>query len=190
MAATVSGGGGGPSAPRPCVDNPASAYAGDCEYRRTWGLAAVNAAAAYERIAQRDGAGTAPGDGAGVAVIDDGIDDRTLGVRLKSHYEERRDRYRQGTRHGSVERHRCKARPDFPELYSRAPTCRELSDNWTSTASPGVSTVSKCWRFRWAAADPNQNYEGTVQWRSIDDAVDWLAAPVLRSDDIRPISSI
>ena len=66
---------GGPSALRPCVDHPASGYAGDCEYRRSWGLAAVNAADAYERIAGRDGAGTAPGDGARVAVIDDGIDD-------------------------------------------------------------------------------------------------------------------
>ena len=38
--------GGGSVAPRPsCVDNPADEYAGDCEYRRAWGLAAVNAAA-------------------------------------------------------------------------------------------------------------------------------------------------
>ena len=70
----VSGGGGGPSPPRPRVDNPASLYAGDSEYRNSWGLAAVNAAAAYGRIAARDGAGTAPGAGVRVAVIDDGID--------------------------------------------------------------------------------------------------------------------
>ena len=49
-------------------------YSDDTEYDTAWGLAQIGAATAYARIARRDGAGTAPGAGARVAVIDDGID--------------------------------------------------------------------------------------------------------------------
>ena len=52
----------------------AGPYESDAEYGNAWGLRQINAATAYARIARRDGAGTAPGAGARVAVIDDGID--------------------------------------------------------------------------------------------------------------------
>ena len=50
----------------------AASYTGDLEY--DWPLGQIDAATAYARIAQRDGAQTRPGDGARVAVIDSGID--------------------------------------------------------------------------------------------------------------------
>ena len=52
----------------------AGQYSEDSEYRNAWGLGQIDAATAYARIARRDGAGTAPGAGARVAVIDTGID--------------------------------------------------------------------------------------------------------------------
>ena len=65
--------------PRPAsvpenLSSHAAPYRADSEYQRAWGLEQVGAATAYARIAQRDGAGTAPGAGARVAVIDTGID--------------------------------------------------------------------------------------------------------------------
>ena len=84
---SVTGGGGGrPSPPRPSTVAPAvlprpaalqadaAPYESNTDYRAAWGLAQIGAATAYARIADRDGAGTAPGAGAHVAVIDDGID--------------------------------------------------------------------------------------------------------------------
>lgn len=76
------GGGGGPrpaasgSDPSPPGSGPSGSndYAQHSEYRAAWGFRATNAAAAYGRIAGRDGRGTAPGAGARVAVIDTGID--------------------------------------------------------------------------------------------------------------------
>ena len=52
----------------------AGQYSDDPEYGAAWGLAQINAATAYARIAGRDGAGTAPGAGARVGVVDTGID--------------------------------------------------------------------------------------------------------------------
>ena len=52
----------------------AASYSHDPEFRTAWGLEQTGAATAYARIARRDGAGTAPGAGARVAVIDTGID--------------------------------------------------------------------------------------------------------------------
>ena len=52
----------------------ADPYESDAEYGNAWGLRQIDAATAYARIARRDGAGTAPGAGAQIAVIDDGID--------------------------------------------------------------------------------------------------------------------
>ena len=75
---------GEPPPPGPRVPPPAATpadlqalavqYSDDTEYGTAWGLAQIGAATAYARIARRDGAGTAPGAGAQVAVIDDGID--------------------------------------------------------------------------------------------------------------------
>ena len=171
LTATVSGGGGGPSAPRPCVDNPASAYAGDCEYRRTWGLAAVNAAA-YERIAQRDGAGTAPGEGARVAVIDDGIDDR--------HWEFDSSRITKSgatdtdKEHGTAVSSVIAARrdQDFPSYIpvTDLPRFRQLDFHGIAWGIDHLEVLA----VPLGSGDPNQNYEGTVLG-SIDDAVDWLA---------------
>ena len=69
----------GPRVPRPAATpaglwDLAAPYSDDTEYAAAWGLRQIDAATAYARIARRDGAGTAPGAGAGVAVIDDGID--------------------------------------------------------------------------------------------------------------------
>ena len=50
----------------------ANIFSSHSEYKNSWGLAAVKAAAAYQRI----GADSAPGNDARVALIDDGIDDR------------------------------------------------------------------------------------------------------------------
>ncbi len=91
LAAGCTGGGGGGIASgvvgrSPVIANPrpippptalqtlVAFYTGDSEYSRNWGLRQIDAATAYARIAQRDGAGTAPGAGARVAVIDTGID--------------------------------------------------------------------------------------------------------------------
>ncbi len=75
---------GEPPPPGPRVPPPAATpadlrdlaapYSDDTEYAAAWGLAQIDAATAYARIARRDGAGTAPGAGGRVAVIDDGID--------------------------------------------------------------------------------------------------------------------
>ena len=82
--ATTGGGRPGTPVPQPPLPPPdpsstnlqlhAAEYAGDPEYRQNWGLGQIDAATAYARIAQRDGAGTAPGAGARIAVIDTGID--------------------------------------------------------------------------------------------------------------------
>ena len=98
LAAGCGGGGGGaalevpeplppaaPDPPPPAAPDPpparpadlqalAAPYESDPEYQTAWGLAQIDAATAYARIAGRDGAGTAPGAGARVAVIDTGID--------------------------------------------------------------------------------------------------------------------
>ncbi len=64
-----------PPAARPAaLQALADPYESDAEYGNAWGLRQIDAATAYARIARRDGAGTAPGAGARVAVIDDGID--------------------------------------------------------------------------------------------------------------------
>ena len=64
-----------PPAARPAaLQALAGPYESDAEYGNAWGLRQIDAATAYARIARRDGAGTAPGAGARVAVIDDGID--------------------------------------------------------------------------------------------------------------------
>lgn len=78
----VSATGGGdpttpPRPPRPAVDlsGIAATYAGHSDYRAAWGLAQIGAATAYARIAARDGRGAAPGQGARIAVIDNGVDE-------------------------------------------------------------------------------------------------------------------
>ena len=63
-----------PAATPPDLQALAVQYSDDTEYGTAWGLAQIGAATAYARIARRDGAGTAPGAGARVAVFDDGID--------------------------------------------------------------------------------------------------------------------
>lgn len=75
---SATGGGGGPSPPRPQpvdLSRLAASYAGHSDYGAAWGLAQIRAATAYARIAGREGAGTAPGAGARVAVIDNGVDE-------------------------------------------------------------------------------------------------------------------
>ena len=52
----------------------AATLAADTEYQRSWALEAVKAADAYARLETRYGAGTLPGAGQRIAVIDTGID--------------------------------------------------------------------------------------------------------------------
>ena len=59
--------------PPPDLQALAASYEAHSDYQAAWGLAQINAATAYARIAGRDGPGTAPGAGR-VAVIDNGID--------------------------------------------------------------------------------------------------------------------
>ena len=170
--AATGSGGPGPSAPRPCVDNPADEYAGDCEYRRTWGLAAVNAGAAYERIAQRDGAGTAPGDGARVAVIDNGIDDGHWEFDPNLITESRAA----GTDkdHGTAVASVIAARRDqtFPSSIPSSKVA-ELSNLDFHGIAWGIDSLEMR-AVPLGRADPNQNYVGTVV-ANVDDRVDWLA---------------
>ena len=171
MSATASGS-GGPSPPRPCVDNPASGYAGDCEYRRTWGLAAVNAAAAYERIAERDGAGTAPGDGAKVAVIDTGVDE--------DHWEFDSSRITTGgstsadKEHGTAVSSVIAARRDqtFPGYIpiNDLPRFRQLDFHGVAWGIDRLEMRA----VPLGRSDPNENYVG-ISVASVDDRVDWLA---------------
>lgn len=84
--ASVPGGAGVSGSPGPATRIPgprtrpaalqtyAQPYESNSDYDAAWGLKQIDAATAYARIAERDGAGTAPGAGARVAVIDNGID--------------------------------------------------------------------------------------------------------------------
>ena len=169
--------GGGPVAPRPsCVDNPADEYAGDCEYRRAWGLAAVNAATAYERIAQRDGAGTAPGAGARVAVIDTGI--------AAGHWEFDSSRVTEtcadpnncgDAEHGTAVSSIIAARRNqaFPTFLSDTEV-RRLSNFDFHGIAWGIDHL-KVLSIPLGTGDPNENYEG-IDPADVDDNVAWLAA--------------
>ena len=167
--ATGSGEGGGPSAPRSCVDRPASGYAGDCEYRRTWGLAAVKAAAAYERIAERDGAGTGPGDGARVAVIDDGIDDGHW--EFDSSIVTKTGATDTNKGHGTPVASVIAARRDQPfPSYADLPRIRQADFHGIAW---GIDSL-EVYAFGVGTADPNLNYVGTPV-ADVDDRVDELA---------------
>ena len=169
--------GGGPVARRPsCVDNPADEYAGDCEYRRAWGLAAVNAATAYERIAQRDGAGTAPGAGARVAVIDTGI--------AAGHWEFDSSRVTAtcadpnncgDAEHGTAVSSIIAARRNqaFPTFLSDTEV-RRLSNADFHGIAWGIDHL-KVLSIPLGTGDPNQNYEG-IGPADVDGEVAWLAA--------------
>ena len=166
--ATGSGGGGGPSAPRSCVDRPASGYAGDCEYRATWGLAAVKAAA-YERIAERDGAGTAPGDGARVAVIDDGIDDGHW--EFDSSIVTKTGATNTDKEHGTPVASVIAARRDQPfPSYADLPRIRQADFHGIAWGIDSLEMRA----VPLGTADPNLNYVGTSA-ANVDDGVDWLA---------------
>ncbi len=75
------GGGDQPRPPLSPVDlsKLAAIYSSHSDYQAAWGLAQIRAAEAYARIAGRDGDTAAPGAGARVAIIDNGVD--------KSHWE-------------------------------------------------------------------------------------------------------
>ncbi|MCY4502714.1 MAG: S8 family serine peptidase [Alphaproteobacteria bacterium] len=167
--ATGSGGGSGPSAPRSCVDRPASGYAGDCEYRRTWGLAAVKAAAAYERIAARDGAGTAPGDGARVAVIDDGIDDGHW--EFDSSIVTKTGDTDTDKEHGTPVASVIAARRDQPfPSYADLPRIRQADFHGIAWGIDSLEMRA----VPLGTTDPNLNYVGTPV-ADVDDRVDELA---------------
>ena len=180
LAALTAGCGGGGSdsgPPQPsCIDNPADAYAGNCEYRRAWGLAAVNAATAYERIARRDGAGTAPGDGARVAVIDTGI--------AAGHWEFDSNRVTEtcanpnncgDAEHGTAVSSIIAARRNqaFPAYLSDTEV-RELSNFDFHGIAWGIDHLEVL-SIPLGSADPNRNYQG-IDPADVDDTVARLAA--------------
>ena len=185
IVASSAGGGTGPSPPRPsCIDNLADAYAGDCEYRRAWGLAAVNAATAYERIAQRDGAGTAPGAGARVAVIDTGI--------AAGHWEFDSSRVTETCytlnncgdgEHGTAVSSIIAARRNqaFPAILSDTKV-RELSNFDFHGIAWGIDHL-KVLSIPLGSADPNRNYQG-IDPADVDNNVAWLAARFFAVADV------
>lgn len=167
VAATGNTGGGGPNPPRPGLEHSANGYAGDSEYGRQWGLAAVNAADAYQRIADRDGPGTAPGDGARVAVIDDGIDD--------GHWEfdpsivAKTGATNTDKEHGTPVASVIAAQRDqaFP------PYAAHLSNFDFHGVAWGIDSL-EMHAVSLGAANPNVNYVGTPV-ADVDDVVDWIA---------------
>ena len=129
----------------------AAPYSDDAEYGAAWGLAQIDAATAYARIARRDGPGTAPGAGARVGVIDTGID--------AGHWEfdagriaNTNTRTDTGKAHGTRVASIIAARRDgpVPDEFSR--------DDFHGVAW-GIDLLQMT-AVTLDSADPNLNYEG------------------------------
>ena len=179
LAAGCGGGGGGSGMPPPSGSDPshvvqppppgprvpppaatpaglrdlAARYSDDTEYGTAWGLAQIDAATAYARIARRDGPGTAPGAGARVGVIDTGID--------AGHWEfdasrigNTNDRTDPGMTHGTQVASVIAARRDGP-----------VPDGFSQDDFHGVAwgvDLLQMTAVAFGSADPDQNFEGTA----------------------------
>ena len=183
MSATVNGGGlsflrpdssrAPPPAVRPAsLQADAAPYENDSEYTRAWPLQQVDAATAYARIAKRDGAGTAPGAGARVAVIDTGIDEDhwEFGSSLITKSGAAGTDMEHGTAVSSViAARRNQTFPGYIPIGD-LPRFRQLDfhgiawgiDHLEMSAVPLGTSV------------PDQNYEG-ITVADFDDDVDWFA---------------
>ena len=129
----------------------AAPYSNDPEYRAAWGLAQIDAATAYARIARRDGPGTAPGTGARVGMIDTGID--------AGHWEFDSSRIRNtndlagpGMTHGTAVASVIAARRD-------GPVPDEFSHDDFHGVAWGVDLLQMT-AVELDSADPTLNYEG------------------------------
>ncbi len=170
--------GGGPSAPgsgqisspapRPSpLQGAIGDYENDAEYEAAWGLRQINAATAYARIALRDGAGTAPGAGARVAVIDNGID--------SGHWEFDSSRLTESgladpdKDHGTAVASIIAATRDGP-VPDDPP---ELSDHDFHGVAWGIDHL-EMYAVRLGSADPDEDYRGSTP-TNVESNVDWLA---------------
>ena len=162
-----------PPAVRPAsLQVDAAPYENDSEYSRAWPLQQVDAATAYARIAQRDGAGTAPGAGARVAVIDTGIDE--------GHWEFDSSRITisgaAGTdkEHGTSVSSVIAARRDqtFPTEIpiNELPILRQLDFHGIAWGIDHLEILA----VPLGTSDPDKNYEGVTP-AEFEDAVAWLA---------------
>ena len=132
----------------------------------------MDAATAYARIAKRDGAGTAPGAGARVAVIDTGIDE--------GHWEFDSSRITKsgatGTdmEHGTAVSSVIAAQRDqtFPTYIpiQDLPIFRQLDFHGIAWGIDHLEMSA----VALGTSDPNENYEG-ITLAEFDDAVEWLA---------------
>ncbi len=170
--------GGGPSAPgsgqisspapRPSpLQGAIGGYENDAEYEAAWGLRQINAATAYARIALRDGAETAPGAGARVAVIDNGID--------SGHWEFDSSRLTESgladpdKDHGTAVASIIAATRDGP-VPDDPP---ELSDHDFHGVAWGIDHL-EMYAVRLGSADPDEDYRGSTP-TNVESNVDWLA---------------
>ena len=171
------GGGAGPTAagtdpaypPSPRSSSPPGSfvpddYAQHPEYRAAWGLGATRAAAAYNRIAGRDGKGVAPGSGARVAVIDTGID--------KDHWEFDRLTITGTGRSYPNGNHGTAVSSVIVADRNGSGTPSGLSDDDFHGIAWGVDRLEV--KYVPLGSGTNQNYVGTSQ-ADVDDRVDWLA---------------
>ena len=167
-----------PPAVRPAsLQVDAAPYENDSEYSRAWPLQQVDAATAYARIAQRDGAGTAPGAGARVAVIDTGIDE--------GHWEFDSSRITisgaAGTdkEHGTSVSSVIAARRDqtFPTEIpiNKLPILRQLDFHGIAWGIDHLEMLA----VPLGTSDPDKNYEGVTP-AEFEDDVAWLPAGSLR----------
>ena len=158
-----------PPAVRPAsLQVDAAPYENDSEYSRAWPLQQVDAATAYARIAQRDGAGTAPGAGARVAVIDTGIDE--------GHWEFDSSRITisgvAGTdkEHGTSVSSVIAARRDQTFPINKLPILSQLDFHGIAWGIDHLEMLA----VPLGTSDPDKNYEGVTP-AEFEDAVAWLA---------------
>ena len=183
---TGCGGGGGSSAPPgpPSVSDPqppdpgtnpppptgrpvglqalARQYESDPEYERNWGLGQIDAATAYARIALRDGTGSAPGDGAHVALIDDGVDAShwEFGPRIS------KTNFHMGMTHGTAVASVIAAQRD-------GPVPSEVAHLDFHGVAWGIDRLQMT-AIPLGSANPDRNYEG-IEPSTVDRQIDDVA---------------
>ena len=126
-------------------------YSDDTEYGTAWGLAQIGAATAYARIARRDGAGTAPGAGARVGVIDTGID--------AGHWEFDSERISNTNAHTNTGRSHGTAVASIIAARRDGPVPAEFSQDDFHGVAWGVDLLQMT-AVKLDSADPSLNYEG------------------------------
>ena len=131
----------------------AAGYSDDTEYDAAWGLAQIDAATAYARIARRDGPGTAPGAGARVGVIDTGID--------AGHWEFDASRIRNTNARSDTDRAHGTRVASVIAARRGGPVPDEYLQHDFHGVAWGVDLLQMT-TVAFGSADPHQNYEGTA----------------------------